>query len=129
MPSPDLDAARLEAEEVLARLEPVVVEAEHRVYRSQIRADMVKWEKVRAVGSAAMAALRSLLAATAPVTSSPPPPASEAVIKAAERVSRIYFEIAAEAVGEEHVRAEFKRRHRAELDALAATGAGEEGEK
>ncbi len=79
MPSPDLDAARREAEEALARLEPVVVEAEHRVYRSQIRADMVKWEKVRAVGSAAVAALRSLLAATAPA-----PPPSDAVREAAE---------------------------------------------
>lgn len=48
-----------------------------------------------------------------------PRPAQDAVREAAETISRIYFEIAAEEVGEDWVRAEFKRRFAA---ARAAQG-------
>lgn len=49
-------------------------------------------------------------------------PAQDAVREAAETISRIYFEIAAEEVGEDWVRAEFKRRFAA---ARAAQGGAE----
>lgn len=49
----------------------------------------------------------------------PPRPAQDAVREAAETISRIYFEIAAEEGGEDWVRAEFKRRFAA---ARAAQG-------
>jgi hypothetical protein len=52
----------------------------------------------------------------------PPRPAQDAVREAAETISRIYFEIAAEEVGEDWVRAEFKRRFAA---ARAAQGGAE----
>lgn len=51
-----------------------------------------------------------------------PRPAQDAVREAAETISRIYFEIAAEEVGEDWVRAEFKRRFAA---ARAAQGGAE----